>query len=127
MTADSKNARKHRRKQLPLLVQYRFSLLKEFHTDYSVNISGGGLYLTMPEAPALGSTVYLQFIMRGGGRIIQCRGRVVRINDEQRDGDEAGVRTVGPSFGCGVQFIDLDDDDLAAITALVGTTDNRDK
>ena len=114
MPSQTKNDRKHRRKQLPLLVQYRFSLLKEFHTDYSVNISGGGLFLTMPDAPALGSTVYLQFIMRGGGRIIQCRGRVVRIDD-----------TVKPNFGCGVQFIDLDDDDLAAITALVGISDHK--
>jgi c-di-GMP-binding flagellar brake protein YcgR len=101
------NARKHKRRQLPLLVQYRFSVLEEFHTDYSVNISGGGLFLQMPRAPVIGSTIYLQFIMRGGGRIIQCRGRVIRTDLE------------GKESGCAVQFIDLDDEDLAAITALV--------
>lgn len=102
--------RKHERRALPLLVQYRFGPLDEFHTDYSVNISGGGLLLHVGQPPALGTTVYLQFIMRGQSRMIQCRGRVVRV-------DRGDPKTrLGP--GCGVQFIDLDDDDLAAIIAL---------
>ena len=112
MASDSGNnsGRQYQRKAVPLLVQYRFNVLEDFHTDYSMNISGGGLYLKMTKQATLGSTVYLQFIMRGGGRVIQCRGRVVRV-----DGSP-GV----PATGCAVQFVDLDDDDLSAILGLVG-------
>lgn len=109
MASDDHSGRKFQRKAVPLLVQYRFNVLEDFHTDYSVNISGGGLYLKMTRQATLGSTVYLQFIMRGGGRVIQCRGRVVRV-----DGSAGTSAT-----GCAVQFVDLDDDDLSAILNLV--------
>ena len=107
----AKNTRKHERKTLPLLVQYRFSPVGDFHTDYSVNISGGGLLLHMMSPPQLGQTVYLQFIMRNDSRIIQCRGRVLRVEEVKN----------GPAPICaGVQFLDLDDEDLEAIVKLTG-------
>ncbi len=110
MTGNVRHTRRHERRHLPLLVQYRFSAIGTFHTDYSVNISAGGLLLHMVTAPQLGATVHLQFIMRGGARIIQCRGRVLRIEASERR--EAPVRAA-------VQFVDLDDEDFSAINELV--------
>src|SRR5688572_7060812 len=118
MTGNVRHTRRHERRHLPLLVQYRFSAIGTFHTDYSVNISAGGLLLHMVSAPQLGATVYVQFIMRGGSRIIQCRGRVLRI--EASDRKEAPVRAA-------VQFIDLDDEDFAAITDLVDLAEAPEK
>jgi c-di-GMP-binding flagellar brake protein YcgR len=110
MTSNVRQTRRHERRHLPLLVQYRFSAVGAFHTDYSVNISAGGLLLHIGSAPQLGSVVYLQFIMRGGSRIIQCRGRVLRVEASERK--EAPLR-------CAVQFIDLDEEDFEAIVELV--------
>lgn len=112
------SGRKFQRKAVPLLVQYRFNVLEEFHTDYSVNISGGGLYLKMTKPATLGSTVYLQFIMRGGGRVIQCRGRVVRVDGSS--GSSGGAVMPSAGSGAAVQFVDLDEDDLSAILKLIG-------
>lgn len=110
MTGTVRHTRRHERKSLPLLVQYRFNPIGEFHTDYSLNISAGGLLLHMVSAPQIGATVHLQFIMRGESRVIQCRGRVLRV--EQTQMPETPVRA-------GVQFVDIDEDDLEAINALV--------
>ena len=110
------NTRQHQRRTLPLLVQYRFNPVGDFHTDYSVNISGGGLLLHMLTAPQLGATVYLQFIMRGDSRIIQCRGRVVRVET---------VPSAQAPVSAAVQFIDLDDDDYEAILRLVTTAGGK--
>jgi hypothetical protein len=110
MTGNVRHTRRHERKALPLLVQYRFNPIGDFHTDYSVNVSAGGLLLHMVNAPSLGATVHLQFIMRGEARVIQCRGRVLRV--EQSNMPEAPVRAA-------VQFVDIDDDDFAALQTLV--------
>lgn len=113
---NGESGRQFQRKAVPLLVQYRFNVLEEFHTDYSVNISGGGLYLKMTRPATLGSTVYLQFIMRGAGRVIQCRGRVVRVDGTQ---GPVGKPSSPTPAGAAVQFVDLDDDDLEAILKLI--------
>ena len=110
MTSNVRHTRRHERKSLPLLVQYRFNPIGDFHTDYSVNVSPGGLLLHMVAAPSLGATVHLQFIMRGEARVIQCRGRVLRV--EKSDMPEAPVRAA-------VQFVDIDDEDCAALQSLV--------
>jgi len=110
MSSNVRQTRRHERRHVPLLVQYRFSAVGAFHTDYSVNISAGGLLLHMVTSPPLASTVYLQFIMRGGSRIIQCRGRILRV--EASDRKEAPLRAA-------VQFIDLDEEDFEAICELV--------
>ncbi|MCC6811113.1 MAG: PilZ domain-containing protein [Deltaproteobacteria bacterium] len=110
MTGTVRHTRRHERKSLPMLVQYRFNPIGEFHTDYSVNISAGGLLLHMVTAPQIGATVHLQFIMRGEARVITCRGRVLRV--EQSNMPEAPVRAA-------VQFVDIDEDDFVALTELV--------
>lgn len=110
MTGTVRHTRRHERKSLPMLVQYRFNPIGEFHTDYSLNISAGGLLLHMVSAPQIGATVHLQFIMRGESRVIQCRGRVLRV--EPSEMPETPVRAA-------VQFMDIDDEDLEALNALV--------
>jgi c-di-GMP-binding flagellar brake protein YcgR len=116
MSGNVRHTRRHERRHVPLLVQYRYTAIGTFHTDYSVNISAGGLLIHMVSAPQIGATVYLQFIMRGGSRIIQCRGRVVRV--EESDRKEAPVLAA-------VQFVDLDEDDHDAVSELVKLSANK--
>ena len=37
--------REHKRAAIPLLIQYRFSPFERYETDYSANISAGGLFI----------------------------------------------------------------------------------
>ncbi|MEW5848400.1 MAG: PilZ domain-containing protein [Myxococcota bacterium] len=102
--------RRFKRVRIPLLVQYRFSPLGEFRTDYAVNVSEGGLFISNAEAVPEGSVVFLQFLTREGMHLISGEGRVVRNG---RDG------------GQGVQFIRLDPADLERLHELIDRVERQ--
>ena len=76
MNAD--NRRRHPRVDIPLLVQYRFGALEEFRTDYAINVSRSGLFISTTEQRAVGTRVYVQLTTRDGQHFLQGEGRVVR-------------------------------------------------
>lgn len=78
-------------------------------TDYSVNLSTGGLYLET-EAPLPAETALeIAFALPGKGQIIRCRGRVAWVN--------AGRGCTAPRLppGMGVQFLGLGLSEMNAI------------
>lgn len=76
MTED--NRRRHPRVDIPLLVQYRFGALEEFRTDYTLNVSRSGLFITTAEHRPVGTRVYVQLTTRDGQHFLQGEGLVVR-------------------------------------------------
>ncbi|MCC7111085.1 MAG: PilZ domain-containing protein [Deltaproteobacteria bacterium] len=72
------NRRRHPRVDIPLLVQYRFGALEEFRTDYAINVSRMGLFITTEEQRPVGTRVYVQLTTRDGQHFLQGEGRVVR-------------------------------------------------
>lgn len=97
--------RRHPRTPLSLLVQFRFESFDEFLAEYSVNISPGGIFLRTNEPFAEGATIYLQFSLKDGQRLIEGMGRVVRVN-KAGDPGETGV---------GVEFVNFDEESMALI------------
>jgi hypothetical protein len=100
--------RRHRRGAIPLLIQYRFSPFEPYATDYSANISAGGLMLSCDDAPAHVSTILLRFLPRDSSRVILAQGEVLRRT-------EAGLA---------VRFLHIETDDRAFLEALVGGVDD---
>jgi hypothetical protein len=73
--------RRHPRVDIPLLVQYRFGALEEFRTDYALNVSRSGLFISTTEARPPGTRVFVQLTTRDGQHFLQGEGRVVRNTD----------------------------------------------
>ena len=73
------NTRRFPRTAVALLVQYRFESFEDFTTEYSVDLSPGGIFLRTEATPALGSMVELQFSLKGGSQLIEAIGKVTRI------------------------------------------------
>lgn len=96
--------RRFSRARIPLLVQYRFSPAESYITDYSADLSRGGMFIRTSTPHRVGTVLDLQFMTRDGQRVIQGRGRIVRVIG---DGEQAGQA---------VEFMDFSDADAAFLT-----------
>jgi hypothetical protein len=81
VTEDGANRRRHPRVDVALLVQYRFGALEEFRTDYALNVSRTGLFISTSEVRPPGTRVFVQLTTRDGKHLLQGEGRVVRNVD----------------------------------------------
>ena len=95
--------REHKRAAIPLLIQYRFSPFERYETDYSANISAGGLFIHCDQPPANVSTILLRFLPRDGSRVILAQGEVVRAT----------------ASGLAVKFLQIDPADQGFLEALI--------
>jgi uncharacterized protein (TIGR02266 family) len=107
---EGENRRRYPRAPLKLLIQYRFDTLDDFLTEYSVDVSIGGMFIRTNAPHEEGSMVYLQFALRDGVKIIEGLGRVVRVN-QPGDGDRIP--------GMGIEFVHLDDESKEIIEDIV--------
>jgi uncharacterized protein (TIGR02266 family) len=82
-----------------MLVRLRLHDLDEFMRVYSSDVSVGGMFIRGLEPPPVGTTVYLQFRLDDGSRLIEGLARVVHVNPPDH-----------PAPGMGVEFVDLDPD-----------------
>jgi uncharacterized protein (TIGR02266 family) len=94
------NRRRHER--APAIVKVMYPSAGVLRTDYSENISRGGLFIATDEPLAVGELVQIHLVCAGAAPI-PARG-IVRWAGEHREPGEAPVR------GVGVQFA-LDDPD----------------
>ncbi len=92
------NRRKHPRRELALLVQYRFNSLEDFLAEYATNLSPGGMFIQTDRPSPVGSTLHLQFSLKDGSRLIDGLVRVARV---------VRVGTREHPAGMGVEFLDL--------------------
>jgi molecular chaperone DnaK len=107
------NRRRHNRTKVALLVQYRFDTFDDFITEYSVDLSPGGIFIRTDTPPELGTVVHLQFSLRDGSHLIEGLGKVVRIRSAGPEG-EAGM---------GIEFTQFDPDALALVERICGQRD----
>ena len=75
------NQRRHKRVDVPLLVQYRFGALEELRTEYALNVSVGGMFICTQEQKPIGTRVFVQLTTRDGAHFLQGEGKVVRSED----------------------------------------------
>jgi type IV pilus assembly protein PilZ len=101
--------RKYPRVPLSLLIQYRFDTLEDFLSEYSTNISIGGMFIRTDKPKDEGTLVYLQFYLRDGAKLIEGLGRVVRVNPSD---DQAAV-------GMGIEFVNFDEESMELIRQIV--------
>ena len=109
--------RKYPRVPLSLLIQYRFDTLEDFLSEYSTNISIGGMFIRTDQPKDEGTLVYLQFYLRDGAKLIEGLGRVVRVNPSEAAGDEAAGDEA--SAGMGIEFVNFDEESMELIRQIV--------
>jgi len=80
-----------------MLVQLRLHDLDEFMRVYSSDVSAGGMFIRTVDPRPVGTTVYLQFRLDDGSRLIDGLARVAHVNPADH-----------PAPGMGVEFVDLD-------------------
>jgi len=105
------NQRKYPRKDLALLVQYRFNTLEDFLAEYATNLSPGGMFIQSESPSAVGTTLHLHFSLKDGSRLIDGVARVVRVVPPGTQGQPAGM---------GVEFQDFDPETQALVQRLCG-------
>ena len=95
-------------------LQIRFGFNhQQLLTDYSVNLSAGGVFIETAEALAVDTPLTLEFSFPDNPQPIHCRGRVAWVN--------RGEPLVCPNLppGLGVQFLDLNLADLHALRSFI--------
>jgi Tfp pilus assembly protein PilZ len=92
----------------PLVVAAEMIIRDEIYASLSQNISGGGMFLTLPGPVGLGDVVHLQFRLRG--RDIVAKAEVVWVAQRR---PVTGLRQL--PVGIGVKFVDLPDADRQLI------------
>jgi type IV pilus assembly protein PilZ len=110
--------RRYPRVPLSLLIQYRFDTLDDFLSEYSVNISIGGMFIKTDEVREEGSLVYLQFYLRNGAKLIEGLGKVVRANPPGSADEEIQA-------GMGIEFVNFDEESMRLIEQIVGRNTAR--
>ncbi len=91
---------------MSLLVQYRFNTFEDFLSQYSLNISAGGMFIKTETPHEENSLLYLQFSLKDGAKLIEGMGRVVRVNPTGSKDRAAGM---------GVEFVSFDDESMELI------------
>lgn len=90
------------RVRIPLLVQYRYGPFDDLRTNYAIDVSSSGLFITLEEAPPPGTQVFVQLTTREG-HLLRGEGRVVRTEEE----------------GAAVELAGFDDQARAILEAVV--------
>lgn len=78
-------------------------------SDYSVNLSTGGIFLETTGLLLMGSPLKTEFILPEDGRVIKCSARVSWLNHPE------SMKNPNLPVGMGLQFIDLSLDDMDSI------------
>jgi hypothetical protein len=109
---DVEERRRHPRAPVELLVGLKFDSVQHFLAMYAEDISESGMFLRSEHAGALrsiGEELELRFDA-GNRRIVQGRGRVVRVIEPGDPTNTAGI---------GIQFVELDDPSRKLVEAIV--------
>lgn len=91
--------RDSRRVPLETRVQFKFDRFSGFLSEYSANVSPGGIFLRTRTPQALGTELDFEFRLGDGFELIKGRGEVVWVRPE----DEGPARP----GGMGIRFLDL--------------------
>ncbi|MBJ6723189.1 response regulator [Geomesophilobacter sediminis] len=102
------------RAHVRLLVSYGSN--NEFPlTDYSINLSTGGLFLETEALLSVGTRIQAEFVLPHDSSCIRCNAKIAWINSSYYQSNPQ------LAVGMGVQFLDLGLDHLEAIRTFVRT------
>lgn len=73
MAEHSQQRRQHR---LPMQIQVQYSTVGEFVTDWTSNVSIGGMYIQTENPLAVGTRFRLQFVLPGFAAPLNCTAQV---------------------------------------------------
>ena len=95
------DARKDRRTLLSLKIRYKSATLEDFIERYSMDISGGGVFIKAKKPLAVGTLLKFEFVLQDQSTLIHGVGRVVwrREEVEASESNPAGM---------GIKFIKMD-------------------
>ena len=97
----------------PVELEVHYRSAQEFLTAYTVNISGGGIFIKTREPLPLNQAVHLRFTLPGIARVFNLHGLVVWTNPQPS-------RSSFPS-GMGIKFMNLDPEGKKLIAGFVKT------
>jgi uncharacterized protein (TIGR02266 family) len=103
--------RDSRRVPLQTRVQFKFDRFSGFISEYSANISPGGMFLRTKEPRSPGTVLDLEFRLGDGYELIKGRGEVIWVRAE----DEGSGRPAG----MGIRFLDLSEGSRELIYRIV--------
>ena len=106
------DARKDRRTLLSLKIRYKSATLEDFIERYSMDISGGGVFIKAKRPLAVGTLLKFEFVLQDQSTLIHGVGRVVWRREE------AETDPNNPS-GMGIKFIKMDPESRAVVQRIV--------
>lgn len=107
MAIDNVDRRGYRRHAVRLLIDYETK--DSFRSDYTADISGGGLFIQTQLPLPVGTEMELKIAFPRIPRLIEVKGAVVWINEHPADDKPPGM---------GIKFIDLKAEDARFIDNL---------
>jgi len=99
--------------RVPVELEVHYRSAQEFLTAYTVNISGGGIFIKTREPLPLNQVVHLRFTLPGIAHVFNLHGLVVWTNPQPS-------RSSFPS-GMGIKFMNLDPEGKKLIAGFVKT------
>ncbi|HPM77236.1 MAG TPA: TIGR02266 family protein [bacterium] len=107
-------AEKRRDIRVHLKARVDYELLSEdtFLFEYTSNVSRGGIFLATRNPLPVGTVIRMHFSLPTNNRKIEVKGKVAWINEFK-----PGKKNRNP--GMGVEFVNLTEEDMTAITQLI--------
>ena len=106
------DARKDRRTLLSLKIRYKSATLEDFIERYSMDISGGGVFIKAKKPLAVGTLLKFEFVLQDQSTLIHGVGRVVWRR-------EAAEATDDNPAGMGIKFIKMDPESRSIVQRIV--------
>ncbi len=108
MTQEGSERREHERK--PAVMQIKYRSLDSFFSDYTSNISYGGVFIKTRRPMEIGRAVEMEMEVEGLDKSLKVSGSVVRV--AAADNDE------GRMPGMGIEFEPLSQEDIKLLDEL---------
>ena len=112
MTINWDEKRKHKRVGISLFVRYKTPNSKTWHETIALNISPGGILLTLKENLKLGTEIEMDIYLPDEKKPIEAVGKVVWNSPLNKNGQESVKFFSGIEFA---KFIKIDDDSTTKI------------
>ncbi len=107
--ADEDASNRRRADRAGVTVRIDYATIDEIFSEFTRDISEGGVFIETDKPHQLGTEVSMQFHLSGGREVLQTLGRVVRV----RTGSEASPP------GMGIEFDELSSEDRSKIDRIV--------
>jgi uncharacterized protein (TIGR02266 family) len=86
---------------------------RQLMTDYSVNISTGGIFIETEKPMPVDTTLFVKFMLPAYGKTISCKTKVAWTNEDVE------IKAKDLPLGMGLSFLDLSLDHMHAIRCYI--------